>query len=159
MIEIVLDVGRKNPIKVVKTEGNCWECTSHKPMSNGRYYQITVGSRTDGTRRPIMLHRFIYEYNVGEIEEGLVLRHTCDNDMCVNPEHLLKGTHQDNSDDMVRRGRVAKGKRVASSKLTDQEVLEIRDLYSKTEYTQSQIANIYGVSQRQISNIVRHINR
>ena len=159
MIEIILDVGRKNPIRVVKTEDDCWECTSHKPMSNGRYYQITVGSRKDGTRRPIMLHRFMYEYYVGEIEEGLILRHTCDNDMCINPEHLLKGTNQDNSDDMVRRGRIAKGERVASSKLTDHEVLEIRDLYSKTEYTQSQIGNIYGVSQRQISNIVRHINR
>ena len=47
-------------------------------------------------------------YN-GEITDGLVVRHTCDNRICVNPEHLEVGTHQDNMDDMVRRNRQAKG--------------------------------------------------
>ena len=159
MIEIILNVGRKNPIKVVETEDNCWECTSHKPMSNGRYYQITVGSRTDGTKRPMMLHRFIYEYYVGEIEEGLILRHTCDNNMCINPDHLLTGTHQDNIDDMVKRGRNAKGERNGNAILKDEEVYQIRELYNAKRYNQTEIGLIYGVSQKQVSNIVRKISR
>lgn len=36
-----------------------------------------------------------------------VVRHTCDNPPCVNPLHLLPGTHADNEQDKARRGRGA----------------------------------------------------
>lgn len=39
---------------------------------------------------------------------GEVIRHTCDNPPCVNPAHLLTGTHKDNYNDCVDRGRIAK---------------------------------------------------
>ncbi len=31
--------------------------------------------------------------------------HNCDNQFCVNPDHLFIGTHQDNVDDCIRKGR------------------------------------------------------
>jgi len=41
----------------------------------------------------------------GEIKNGLMVLHHCDNRRCVNPDHLHMGTHQDNMDEMSARGR------------------------------------------------------
>lgn len=50
-------------------------------------------------------HRVVYTLLVGEIPLGKLLLHSCDNPTCVNPEHLTPGTHQDNINDMMERGR------------------------------------------------------
>lgn len=46
------------------------------------------------------------------------------------------------------------GENDVSSKLSDKEVLEIKDLNQKKTFTQKDIANYYGVSQSQINRIV-----
>jgi hypothetical protein len=50
-------------------------------------------------------HRVAYEVSKGRVMEGLFVCHHCDNPPCCNPAHLYAGTHQDNVDDKVRRGR------------------------------------------------------
>jgi len=52
-------------------------------------------------------YRDFYLRIVGPIPANVVLRHTCDNRMCMNPNHLKPGTIQDNVKDMVARGRHA----------------------------------------------------
>lgn len=54
-------------------------------------------------------HRLAYELTQGSIPDGLLLRHTCDNRLCVRPGHLIPGTQQDNIQDREDRSRTAKG--------------------------------------------------
>ena len=49
-------------------------------------------------------HRVAYYLATGETPA--LLRHTCDNPPCCNPDHLLPGTQQDNMRDAVERGRI-----------------------------------------------------
>ena len=79
------------------------------------------------------LHRLVYAEKLGvplaEIP-GVVVRHTCDNPRCINPEHLIGGTRADNNRDRAERGRSAK--HVDSRcKLTAEQIAEIRRRYQK----------------------------
>jgi hypothetical protein len=52
-----------------------------------------------------LAHRYSYTLANGPIPNGMIVRHTCDEPGCVNPEHLTLGTMSDNAFDMHRRGR------------------------------------------------------
>lgn len=81
---------------VTKVPDGCWNWTAS--TRNG-YGVIGVHNRHE------YAHRMAYMTFVGEIADGLVVRHRCDNRLCVRPDHLELGTHADNSRDMVERGR------------------------------------------------------
>ena len=83
-----------------------------------------------------------------------MVRHTCDNPACVNPEHLLLGTMKDNTQDMMTRGRnrykEQKGEQIGNHKLSEEDVRAIR----ASKKTQVQLAKEYGVTQANISSIL-----
>lgn len=109
---------RRKKIKYKVVENGCWECFSHAVDANG-YPVATVNHSRD------RIYRHVYRLFKGSIPVGYVIRHTCDNRLCINPEHLLIGTHKDNVSDRVKRGRSAKGEDNGRSKLTESEVLAI----------------------------------
>ena len=100
-------------------------------------------------------HRLAWHLAVGEISIGVWVLHTCDNTLCVNPDHLYLGTHKNNSDDKYSRGRARHlhGSNCHLSKLLESQVVEIRQLYPKL--TQSKIAAGFGISQATVSRIIR----
>lgn len=104
--------------------------------------------------RDYIAHRVSYELHYGPIPEGMVVCHKCDNPPCVNPAHLFLGTHADNVADMVSKGRNGRGIQMATPKLNEAQVLEIRALAaSGMNYTE--IARRYPVTNHQISEIAR----
>lgn len=118
------------------TDFQCWDWQGRKNDSGyGRY-------------KSKMAHRVAYESVNGPIPDGMIIRHTCDNPSCCNPRHLIAGTHQQNSDDCVERGRQAKGTRNGRARLTDAQVREIRSTQSETL---ASLADRFGVSRATIS--------
>ncbi len=72
---------------------------------------------------------------------GLV-RHTCDNPPCVDPNHLLAGTHADNSRDALERDRLVGHPR----RLSDETEDEVRALYARGGISYRALAAQYDVS-------------
>lgn len=96
-----------------------------------------------------LAHRVSFALFVGMIPDGMEVCHSCDNRACVNPAHLFVGTAQDNSDDMVKKDRQAKGENHGQHKLTEKDVYQIREM-SKQGYTQQEVAEMFGINQSNI---------
>jgi hypothetical protein len=74
--------------------GDCWEW-------QGPFFKKGYGSFTG---RSLSAHRVAFYLVHGYWP--VVCRHSCDNRRCINPRHLLDGTHADNMRDAVERGRL-----------------------------------------------------
>ena len=95
-------------------------------------------------------HRIAWELTYGPIPNGKKICHHCDNPPCVRPTHLFCGTQKQNSHDAVRKGRLPRGQQNGNSKLTEQQVLEIRQRYAAGEETQYEIADEFGITQANV---------
>ena len=82
--------------KAIEKDG-CWEWKD-RPYGNG-YPYIQVGRKG----KKIKASRISFYIANGYLPD--VVRHTCDNAICTNPNHLLAGTQKDNINDRRVRGR------------------------------------------------------
>ena len=74
------------------------------------------------------------------------------------PGNLYWGSDSDNRKDAWRNGQIAAcGEKASGSKLTEQEVIEIRIKHASGAYSQRYLANIYQVSNVTINHIVHRI--
>lgn len=97
--------------------------------------------------------RLSWWVNKGPIPDGLVVRHRCDNPICVNPAHLLLGTQLDNIRDRQERGRQALGERAGAAKLTEDLVVEILRLRDGGSGPRA-IGRALNVSHCTVSNVL-----
>jgi len=136
-----------------KRRKQCWLWTAS--IRGGGYGQIAVG---DGTGKINDAHRASWELAYGPIKKGLFVLHKCDVRACVNPNHLFLGTHQDNIDDMMSKGRgrnrVFKGEDNGTAILTDNKVKEIRTIYAKGQSSCVKLGRLYGVGSSTIHRVV-----
>lgn len=109
--------------------------------------------------KPVIASRAAYEAWVAPLRAGDVVCHRCDNPPCINPGHLFVGDRAANNRDMTEKRRVAHGERGGTARLTDGEVAEIRERYAAGGVSQRFLADVYGVSQSQVSKIIRRQNR
>jgi len=100
-------------------------------------------------------HRVAWQIDFGPIPEGKHVLHRCDNKKCVNPMHLWIGSHKDNMEDKVAKGRQSftKGENGGNAKLSDEDVKDIR-LWFTEGVSQREIAKRKSVGPTTIFNIV-----
>lgn len=158
--------------KVSKSEDGCWLWLACK--IRGGYGLILYEGRNQ------VAHRVAWMLTNGPIPDRMILCHRCDVPACVNPAHLFLGSAQDNSDDMVAKGRSAKGRSAAKNpargerwhaahpphanhpageraphaKLSDAQAAAVKSRRMAGERG-SDLAREYGVTQATICDIVK----
>lgn len=125
------------------TETGCWIWIG---SANRKGYGSCRGlqNRTDGA------HRVSWQLYRGPIPSGMMVLHHCDVPACVNPDHLYVGTAQQNTDDMMRRGRhkTKRGSDCWRSKFSEEDVHYIRSL--NKPLPAKDLAERYGVDPKSI---------
>lgn len=92
--------------KVLKpADSSCWLWRGATNRRGYGVYYVSPGVTEQA-------HRFSYKlaHPHTKVTKGmrLCVLHSCDNRLCVNPDHLRAGTPKQNSREMVRRGRAIK---------------------------------------------------
>jgi hypothetical protein len=125
--------------------GGCWDWNGSADAKG--YGRLNIGNK------PVLAHRASWEAFRGQIPNGSYVLHKCDNPRCIRPEHLFLGDQQMNMEDKMKKKRhrygVSKGTDHGCSKLTEQQVLEIRASSGPSRI----IAEQYGISGRQVRDI------
>ena len=107
-----------------------------------------------------LAHRVAWAMEHGPIPAGMAVLHHCDNPPCVRLAHLFMGTHRDNMQDMLAKGRAGvwvhperleRGETRYNARLTDEAVRHVR----ASRESGVVLASRYGVSRNTIWR-VRH---
>lgn len=129
----------------VRNESGCLIYSRGYPVGFGYRY-----IRADG--KEWYVHRLVFALTRGWLPE--VVRHKCDTPTCIEPDHLVAGTHVSNVADMVSKKRHNFGSRNGKAKLTLEQVREIRN--SPLNY--AELSRIYGISRGGIKHIKDGVN-
>lgn len=117
--EITEDVRSRLASRIIKGgEDDCWPWVGNEIQNYGRLWV---------KNRLVMAHRVAYMIAKGEIPKGMVIRHTCNNGRCCNPNHLIYGTQAQNNADKVEAKRAPHGSGHFKAKLCEEMIAKIRN--------------------------------
>ncbi len=146
-------VNKDGPVHPYKPElGPCWMWIGS--VSAGRPIMKWQGKSTVPARVSLML-------STGRNAKDLCALHTCDNAMCVSPEHLYWGTKADNGKDMSQRNRVRwdngfigrKGEDNIGARFTNAQIIEMRTLHWEQGESLTSLAKKFGLKTGHVSRI------
>ena len=140
--------------KINKSEDGCWLWTA-----GGRgtgYGAIKYNGKI------VDAHRVSWILHFGEIPEGMFICHKCDVRKCVNPDHLFIGTHKDNMQDCIKKGRFVRseisqfknGNKPPNRHYSELFIKLILDgIKNKGELSLKNLSEMYGVSYQFIRDL------
>ncbi len=152
-MRVATDIRRRLLAKTQIRQSGCWEWCGE--ISNMGYGRIRMpNGKSGGTNGSA--HRVSFEAFKGKIPQEQCVLHRCDNPRCINPHHLFLGTHKDNTQDSIKKGRMPRfrGEEHGSSKLTEDQVCKVW-AFTKQGMSQIKMAETFGVHQSSISNVLR----
>jgi hypothetical protein len=134
----------------VGNDADCWPWKGAIVVDRMGYGRFALGDKS------VRAHRHMYILIHGPIADDLVVRHKCDNPVCVNPRHLTIGTQKDNIADREARGRSddRRGTKHPLARLGDWEVRQIRRL-AELGNKHREIAAKFGISRQHVGRITR----
>lgn len=115
-----LECRLKNNISI---ENGCWIWLGKKGQDG--YGQIMINKKRQ------RVHRVSHELFIGPITDKLIILHSCNNPLCINPDHLSQGTIKQNSIDMIFSGNSMRGSKNHFAKLDEKKVISIRQMHKK----------------------------
>lgn len=136
-------MSKRVPLHATIKENGCWEVDSHTPKSGGYPAIFRNGIK-------VRTHVFIYSLVNGEIEKGKVIRHICNNKICINPDHLVQGTQAENNRDKILAGTQPRGITHGIHKLTEEDVWAI---YANRTTSNRKLGKIFDISESNIRKI------
>lgn len=128
----------------------CWEWQACKRGKG--YGGFQIGDKC------YFAHRIAWELTNGQILDGLLVCHKCDNRLCCNPNHLFLGTNLDNARDRDKKARrtAPQGENHPMHKLTFHQVEEIRKRYAMGDITMEKLGADYGIRKAHVCEIVNY---
>lgn len=124
-----------------------------KQENNKGYRRVTLSR--DGNTKRVQVHRLVASHFIFHNNHKPHVNHIdgCkSNNIISNLEWCTPAENERHSYDQLGK-QALKGEQKNQSKLTEVEVKEIRDLYSRG-YLQRELADLYGVGTRHISDVV-----
>lgn len=137
----------------------CWPWQEKSRDKQG--YGLLSYRNEEGKAIPIRATRFGWDLAFPDdpIGPGEMVCHRCDNPPCQNPAHWFRGVNADNMADMAKKGRATgpgRGEDHHATRLTWEDVWEIRRRYERGTISQKELASEFGVSRESIGHIVRN---
>lgn len=125
-----------------------------KPLTNKKGYKSLALTRKPAIRINYTIHRLVAEYFIPNPENKREVNHKDGNPSNNNVENLEWATSSENTMHSYENGLQGRGENFYSAKLTENEAIEIINAYRLGVFSQSMIAEAYGISKSSVKDLL-----